>query len=185
MRPGSKRAGSGSGPIPASSAIDFSALTERKLDRLFDRTPGVAGPHLDRKLPRLDRGQVEKIRNDPLHLGDRRIEAPRDPAEARVARRDEPLEELGVQRDRVRRVPQVVADDRQELVSQVELLVRDRQRLRTPFEEALEPPHLRPLMTQLLSGQPLLIPDGLVGGIPTGSLKPVSVVAGQKLTLLV
>jgi hypothetical protein len=40
-------------------------------------------------------------------------------------------------------------------------------------------------MTQLLSGQPLLIPDGLVGGIPTGSLKPVSVVAGQKLTLLV
>ncbi len=44
MRPGSKRAGSGSGPIPASSAIDFSALTERDVSTAssirFRASPG-------------------------------------------------------------------------------------------------------------------------------------------------
>jgi hypothetical protein len=69
-----------------------------------------------------------------------------------------------------------VADDREQLVSQVERLVRDRQRLRPPFEKALEPFHLRPLMRHLLSGQPRPIRDRLVGGIPTGAPKPVSVV---------
>ena len=44
------------------------------------------------------------------------------------------------------------------------------------FEKALEPFHLRPLMRHLLSGQPRPIRDRLVGGIPTGAPKPVSVV---------
>jgi hypothetical protein len=78
-----------------------------------------------------------------------------------------------------------VADDREELVSQVERIVRDRQRLRPPFEEAPEFSHVGRLTGQLLSGQPLLIPDRPVGGIPTGAPKPVSVVASQTLALLV